>query len=31
MNFFCDRSAKILLNNIDQYDGHAAYIKDLVS
>eukprot|EP00099_Drosophila_melanogaster_P023579 NP_651384.2 uncharacterized protein Dmel_CG10560 [Drosophila melanogaster] len=31
MNFFCDRSAKILLNNIDQYDGHAAYIKDLQS
>ncbi|EDW98761.1 uncharacterized protein LOC6538527 [Drosophila yakuba] len=30
-NFFCDRSANILLKHIDQYEGHANYVKDLHS
>ncbi|XP_043654554.1 uncharacterized protein LOC122620932 [Drosophila teissieri] len=28
-NFFCDRSANILLKHIDQYEGHANYVEDL--
>ncbi|EDV53679.1 uncharacterized protein LOC6554930 [Drosophila erecta] len=30
-NFFCDRGVNVLLEHIDQYEGHANYIKDLHS